>query len=803
MSLDSVKYDAFISYRHCELDSFISENLHKKLESYKMPKSVVKKLGAGKTQIERVFRDEAELPLSNNLSDPISEALNNSEFLIVICTPRLPQSQWCKKEVETFVATHDRKHVLLVLAEGEPEESFPEILMYEDITAKDENGNDITVRVDREPLAADCRGDNNQQRLKAMDNVVLKICAAIFNLNYDDLKQRHRERQIRRRIIAMSAALAIVSIFAVTCLGFMLKINNQRKEIQDKYAGTMASASEQLLSQGLQKDALYAVRQVLPDSAKKGYNKDAYYALVNAVAPYEIENSYFPAGNFKIPQDVLAFSISKDRSKALVKCEGYFSVIDIQKDAEICRVDSASSEYAQFDDSGITYISDDMQVKHLDLATGNEAVLLEEGYDLYYAPGENVVLAFVPEGIHGFKGEEEAFYIDFAKSSSGDSVIDDPDYSVEDVYVTDDGKYAAFAASGFGGTWYCLIDVEKGQLKKCINKDMADSAVVGFDGDNLYMYYESEVGYTGSATGIMDVLSLGRDEETSIDLPGNGFYEMVISDDGALLVSDTLSCVLDQDYNIESTITGYMDAACVIASDGGFVILDGLGRMFTDNVFSSVDKSYSLYGHNDSAMISNAVYSDDEIFVRYSGSDRLVQYSHLPCTYEKMSDIGGARAFDEDAQEEVSLEGLSGIDGISVFCAARSDDGKYIVVSSNDGVLHVFDASTGKELKEVYNSGLALFSGVFPYLKNAGAYIIEGRVFDEDFNMISRLPKGKLVAVGEDEKSVVLQSVYSFDTYYKITLLTYDEMIRRADETLAGHVPDKGICDKYQIMDDN
>ena len=115
MALDNVRYDAFISYRHCELDSFISENLHKKLESYKMPSIVAKKLDPKKQKIERVFRDEAELPLSGNLSDPITAALANSDYLIVICTPRLRESQWCLKEIETFVATHDREHILLVL----------------------------------------------------------------------------------------------------------------------------------------------------------------------------------------------------------------------------------------------------------------------------------------------------------------------------------------------------------------------------------------------------------------------------------------------------------------------------------------------------------------------------------------------------------------------------------------------------------------------------------------------------------------------------------------------------------------
>ncbi len=29
------KYDAFISYRHCDLDKFVAENLHKALETYR------------------------------------------------------------------------------------------------------------------------------------------------------------------------------------------------------------------------------------------------------------------------------------------------------------------------------------------------------------------------------------------------------------------------------------------------------------------------------------------------------------------------------------------------------------------------------------------------------------------------------------------------------------------------------------------------------------------------------------------------------------------------------------------------
>lgn len=790
-----MKYDAFISYRHCELDSFISENLHKKLESYKLPASVIKKIKAGRTKIERVFRDEAELPLSDNLSDPITEALNDSEFLIVICTPRLKESLWCRKEIETFVNTHDRKHVLLVLAEGEPEESFPDILMYEDITAKDENGNDITVRVDREPLAADCRADNNRHRLKALDNVVLKLCAAIFGLNYDDLRQRHRERQIRKRIIAMSAALAIVSVFAATCLAFTVKISRQNKVISDKYAGAMASVSEKLLSQGLRKDAIYAVRNVLPDNEKDGYNTDAYNALVQAIAPYETEKYYFPAADFHAPQDVRGFDVSDDGAYALIRCEGYFSVRDISEDSEVCRVESELSDAALFSGAGVAYIDEDMHVMQLDIATGEERVLSEEGYDLYYASGTETLLVFSSEGITGLKNGNEEFRI--ALDAVG---IDDADMEVENVYITDDGAYAAFSVYEYDDIWCGLIDVSAGKLKSCLKVEDADCAIACTDGSRMYIYCENEGDYTGVVTsGVMKAVDASGKETAVCDIPGSGFYKMQKGDNGIILVSDSLAYVVDDDLNIQSAITGYMDAVCVLSAEEGFVIVDALGRMFSDSVFSNVDRSYSLYGHNDDAMISHAAYTDDKLFVKYADTNRIVEYSPVEIDAKMMQDTGDATVFNGNSDADIDISDLEGIEDISVFYRAVSGDGKYIAVNSNDGILFIYDTSDKRKVKEIYDSDIVLMHAVFPYLKNARVYIIENRVFDENFNMISRLPNGALAAIGKDQKSVVTGSPYSLDTYYDITLMSYDEMIRKADELLGDFVPGTDICEKYNI----
>ena len=152
------KYDAFISYRHSELDKYVAENLHKQLETFRLPKSIAKKRPGEKNKIERVFRDKEELPLTSNLEDPIVDALNNSEWLIVICSPRLRESLWCKKEIETFVALRGRERVLAVLIEGEPSESFPDELLYETKVQTLSDGTVEEVKMPVEPLAADARG---------------------------------------------------------------------------------------------------------------------------------------------------------------------------------------------------------------------------------------------------------------------------------------------------------------------------------------------------------------------------------------------------------------------------------------------------------------------------------------------------------------------------------------------------------------------------------------------------------------------------------------------------------------------
>lgn len=296
-------YDAFISYRHCDLDKFVAENIHRQLETYRMPSDVVKKRQGMKNRVERVFRDQEELPLVSNLNDPIMTALRNSDWLIVICSPRLRESVWCKKEIETFINLHGREKVLAVLIEGEPTESFPDELLFETEVVTKPDGSTEEVKIPVEPLAADVRGKNKKEVLQKIKTELLRILAAMFGMNYDDLRQRHKEQAHKRKIRYMTLGICASVFVALVSVGIALQMNHKNQVIQglldqvdmqneimkEEQARNLAERALDYLEDGDKETALqYATwASTQYDILTMPYTPEAQYALAECLGVYD------------------------------------------------------------------------------------------------------------------------------------------------------------------------------------------------------------------------------------------------------------------------------------------------------------------------------------------------------------------------------------------------------------------------------------------------------------------------------------------------------------------------------------
>ena len=228
------KYDAFISYRHISPDKEIADKLQKMLESYNIPKQ----FRNNKKYKWHIFRDETELPTSGNLSSGIQEALETSNYLIVICSPSTQKSKWCMEEITKFKELHNGSNskIITVLAGGTPDEVFPPELCTETFEELDKNGNTVYKERDIEPLAANVAAQSVKKSLKKLKSEFLRIAAPLLGCGYDALYKREHKKQVRK-IITVSCTVIVAALAFLTYTGAMLfKINNQRMELAESNA---------------------------------------------------------------------------------------------------------------------------------------------------------------------------------------------------------------------------------------------------------------------------------------------------------------------------------------------------------------------------------------------------------------------------------------------------------------------------------------------------------------------------------------------------------------------------------------
>lgn len=193
------RFSAFISYS--SEDAAFARRLHRRLETYRLPRRLAGATPAPQ-RLKPLFRDVDELTAHHDLSAAVREALAQSDYLIVICSPRAAGSEWVGREIEYFRAVHGDGAVLAALIEGEPETAFPPALR---LTA---TGAAV------EPLAADFRKASGFRRL-----AMLKLVAALAGVELDQLVQRDAQRGTRRVVALAGAAVAVLT--AMMGLGWM------------------------------------------------------------------------------------------------------------------------------------------------------------------------------------------------------------------------------------------------------------------------------------------------------------------------------------------------------------------------------------------------------------------------------------------------------------------------------------------------------------------------------------------------------------------------------------------------------
>ncbi|HEX4158845.1 MAG TPA: TIR domain-containing protein [Rhizomicrobium sp.] len=242
------RYWAFISY--CHKDADFGRRLHRRLESYSLPRRMVgRSTGQGSVprRLAPIFRDREELPAATDLSTEVRAALAQSRSLIVVCSPDASASLWVSREVELFRALHPDLPILAAIREGEPAQCFPETLI---------GTGPAGTRI--EPLAADFRPGRDGTQLG-----LLKLVAGITGLGLDELVQRDAQRN-RRRVTAITAgallAMAIMGVLTAVAVQARREAERQRAEAEGLVEFMLTDLRERLKGVG-RLDVMTAVNE--------------------------------------------------------------------------------------------------------------------------------------------------------------------------------------------------------------------------------------------------------------------------------------------------------------------------------------------------------------------------------------------------------------------------------------------------------------------------------------------------------------------------------------------------------------
>lgn len=495
------KYDAFISYRHCELDKFVAENLHKILETYELPRNIKKKLNIKSKTFKRVFRDQEELPLSSNLEDPIVEALKDSKYLIVICSPRLKYSLWCQKEIQTFKKLRGRKNIFCVLIEGEPSDSFPDELLYDEQEKVLANGKVKKEKIMVEPLAADVRGKDKKEVLKKIKIEKLRLVAPMYNLDYDDLRQRHKVRKLKR-IIATTIIVAVFSLlFAIYSLAMFIKINVQQNILAKHQALSLAAKSEEYLKLDKRYDAIKAAFESLTEFeyVEMPYTPEAEYALVESLGIYDIGSSYKAISEIKT-KGVADYIKSSDDNKV-------FAVYDESEEINLYSsktLDLIATFKAKISsEEGFSFVGNDIlsfinEKGNISLVSSKDGKLIKElekeKYSYYALQGDVAGEYLVYSDLNNL-------YIYNVKESKVTGSINSKDKYLKEIYFSEDGKYIFVGTTeqnyDVNKEEYLTIHVIKVSDAKEINSVKLNAGYISgilTKGDNAYLLLNRMVG---------------------------------------------------------------------------------------------------------------------------------------------------------------------------------------------------------------------------------------------------------------------------------------------------------------------
>ena len=222
-------YDGFISYSHAT-DGLLAPRLQAGLQRFAKPWWQRRAL--------RVFRDESSLSANPHLWSSITEALDSSEWFVLLLSPDAADSPWVNQEIEYWKSHRDPSRIIPVLTDG----SFGWV-------DGDVSGSAIPQQLQgvfvEEPRWVDLRFAIDEEQLDLKDprfaDAVADVASALRGVPKDELASEE-VKQHRRTVRTAWAGVSVIAVLAVAAVVFGVQSANNARLAEENAAVARANA---------------------------------------------------------------------------------------------------------------------------------------------------------------------------------------------------------------------------------------------------------------------------------------------------------------------------------------------------------------------------------------------------------------------------------------------------------------------------------------------------------------------------------------------------------------------------------
>jgi len=196
----------------------------RKLETYRVPAHLGEEDNQRRNtpkNLGKMFRDREELSASDSLDSKLLDAIKQSEFLIVVCSPSAARSVRVNAEITQFIAHRDSRNILCYIVEGEPQFGGVVSAVQQNCVAPALGR--LYLQSGQIPVAADAREEGDGPK-----KALLKIVAGLLKVGLDELVQRNAKRHQNRLMIVTAASIS----FAVFSSVLLVRANMAESEAQ-------------------------------------------------------------------------------------------------------------------------------------------------------------------------------------------------------------------------------------------------------------------------------------------------------------------------------------------------------------------------------------------------------------------------------------------------------------------------------------------------------------------------------------------------------------------------------------------